>query len=530
MKKLFDYHPYLFALYPFLFFFAHNKNQLILSDFFITGTVVFFICTFLTTFIVLSILKFIFKDTPFAALITSLFVFMFFSYGHIHDIIAGLIVKYPSIRFELSAGFFVGPNKYAYIIFLGMIGLGLMILFRLRKKAEQITKIAGVFILFLVISSGLKILIYPFYTGNYKTNQSSSISDDELQELKEDPAIGLPDIYHFIVDSYPSKDTLKRYYGYDNTPFHDWLKSKGFYIAEKSYSNYAYSVVSIPSMLNMVHLEGLKGFPDKESVDETIPFQMIKENKVAKYFQSLGYKYVHVSSTYPGTATSSIADHIYEGNQWSNQTTIKLIGNTPLKPLYDSNFNRDERGRILYAFEQVPKIEDEIKGPKFVFVHFLSPHSPFVFGPNGEERSYPPGFIELSDTSDINNAVEPFLDQVKHMNMRMKSIIEKLLSNPEKQPIILMHADHGPGMIKGWDAPYEGDYMINHMRIFSSYYLPKGGDKHLYPSVTLVNLYPIIFNHYFQGNFEMKEDKSYFSHAGSRYDFTDVTELVEYEE
>jgi hypothetical protein len=50
-----------------------------------------------------------------------------------------------------------------------------------------------------------------------------------IQELTrpQDP----PDVYYFILDSYTRADLLKEAYGYDNSPFLDALRERGFYVA-----------------------------------------------------------------------------------------------------------------------------------------------------------------------------------------------------------------------------------------------------------------------------------------------------------
>ena len=47
------------------------------------------------------------------------------------------------------------------------------------------------------------------------------------------------------------------------------------------------------------------------------------------------------------------------------------------------------RATIRYELETLPRLPRDIQGPKFVFVHVMGPHEPFVFGPDGENVFYP---------------------------------------------------------------------------------------------------------------------------------------------
>ena len=49
------------------------------------------------------------------------------------------------------------------------------------------------------------------------------------------------------------------------------------------------------------------------------------------------------------------------------------------------------------------------------------------------------------------------------------------------------------------------------MGILNAYYLPKGGNKTLYKTITPVNSFRKIFNHYFKTDYKILDDVSYFS-------------------
>lgn len=66
------------------------------------------------------------------------------------------------------------------------------------------------------------------------------------------------------------------------------------------------------------------------------------------------------------------------------------------------------------------------------------------------------------------------------------------------------------------------------LRNFEAFYLPGGGDALFYKSVTPVNIFRLIFNFYFQANYPLLDDKSYFAPGNYQYKFFDVTDKAKY--
>ena len=64
------------------------------------------------------------------------------------------------------------------------------------------------------------------------------------------------------------------------------------------------------------------------------------------------------------------------------------------------------------------------------------------------------------------------------------------------------------------------------MSILNAYYLPDQNTELIYDSITPVNSFRLILNAYFNANYELLEDKSYFSDYGQPYNFTDVTKIL----
>ena len=73
-----------------------------------------------------------------------------------------------------------------------------------------------------------------------------------VEDIKQN---NMPDIYYIVLDEYAGIQTLKNKFNFDNSEFYNYLSKKGFIISSKSYSHYPYTILSIPSSLNMQYLD-----------------------------------------------------------------------------------------------------------------------------------------------------------------------------------------------------------------------------------------------------------------------------------
>lgn len=82
------------------------------------------------------------------------------------------------------------------------------------------------------------------------------------------------------------------FFGYDNSPFLDFLRRKGFYVASSSTANYPRTSISLASSLNMGYLTG-----DPERIaGEASTRPLLQNHAVGSYLKSLGYRYLHLGS------------------------------------------------------------------------------------------------------------------------------------------------------------------------------------------------------------------------------------------
>jgi hypothetical protein len=158
----------------------------------------------------------------------------------------------------------------------------------------------------------------------------------------------------------------------------------------------------------------------------------------------------------------------------------------------------------LYALDRLQDVPN-LPGPKLVFAHLVIPHPPYVFGPNGE-------YIDIRPYDTVNNLYTDedhrrgYTAAVEYIDKRMLEILPKLIHSSKTPPIIVLAGDHGFG---------EYDTVTQNLEAF---YTPDA-PSHFYASITPVNIFRVLFDSYFNGNFDPLPDVSYISTQGKYFNF-----------
>ena len=199
----------------------------------------------------------------------------------------------------------------------------------------------------------------------------------------------LPDIYWVLPDGYGRADILREIYDYDNGPFLRALQAKGFFVATRATCNYSTTALSVASILNGDYVGKLVSGDLDSFADWRIVRALVSNNRLGRFLKRQGYTTYSVSNQYYNVRWRS-ADHYVSEWWFLNQFEDTLLGRTPVPwlsrwlrtPLrYELHRRRNE-----YNLDATIRLVPE-PGPKFVFVHLLSPHAPFVVGPEGEPRN-----------------------------------------------------------------------------------------------------------------------------------------------
>jgi hypothetical protein len=494
-------HYLLIAVYPVIALLAHNIEEIKM-----VVAVRSLVISILASVLIYLVLRAILKDGTKAALLTTITLGLFFSYGQIYD----LLEQVSIFGLQLGRHRLLAPLwLIAFISFF----LGI---YRTKRPLKNWNSLFN-----LVTAVALVFPLWQIGAFAFRSLQASgqTINNPSTQSLHIPPGQAAPDVYYFILDAYARDDIMKESFDLDNTPFITALEQMGFTVARCSQSNYAQTQLSLSSSLNMDYLQKLDPNYSPGQTTRVGLEEWIRHSTVRRAFEGLGYTIVAFETGFKGTQWEdadkylSPSSGVFQSMQAVGgpnsfevmllQTSAGLIlsdAATALPKFLQADFNnplRIHRDLILFDLDQLSKLP-KIPGPKFVFAHLVIPHPPYVFGPNGEfidyEKEYKPGYR----------------DQVIYLNKRLLTLLPQMISDSSTPPIIILQGDHGP--IGG--NPYE------RMKNLNAYFLPGGGAQSLPQNITPVNSFRWIFNHYFGGSYPLLENTSYYSVYSEPFDFT----------
>lgn len=488
-------HPLFFGVYPVLALVGININEVEPSVLWRPLLVILLsVLVFLTAFGLFS------RDWHRAALLLSIFIFLFFIYGHLYGYLK---------RIEIS-GFILGRHRQMLPLWVGIGLLGAWWVMRKARNPAAYTPILNLFSIFLLIYPTVQTISYVI-----QRKQAEKAARAAAEAKGATLPLGYaPDIYYIILDAYGRADVMKEMFGYDNTSFLQALESRGFYVAECSQSNYAQTMLSLTSSLNFDYLDSLTSSltPDE---DTRAPLRALGQyNNARKFLTSQGYNIVSFATNFPVSEWKDANYFLRPVSQGMNDFELMLAQTSAWRAPMDMTDKPPERTsaewyrrRTLSALEQMETTVPDILSPKFVFAHLVIPHHPFVFGPDGKElNSIEAGVPEFEEYK------IKYPDQVTYINKRITAIVDLILQTAQNPPVIVIQGDHGP-------APF--DVIANRMKNLNVYYFPENAEG-LYPTITPVNTFRLIFNKYFGQNYPMLEDRSLYSAYDIPYNYEEI--------
>ncbi len=490
MKKAPAVHPFLFAVFPILALYAYNIKSIPVPLGELAGPLAVSLACAAVLFLAF---RAAFKDPAKAGLLVSLLLLWFLSFGHI----AGQVAVW-------TEGIFNRSLFFATAILVGLIAF---LVVRSRRDFGGLTRVLN------VVSATLVILNLAS-AAQTLARRPRVVVDPEVKVSRQTSV--RPNIYYIVFDAYTRADILEEVFSFDNSGFLSGLEARGFVVAGRSYANYNLTHQSLASSLNFTLLDVIAKDIGGASSDREPLFGMIRENRAMAFLKGQGYKLVTVSSSIEPTDIRSVDRYFGFARSESEFRTV-LLNTTPL-PLFfrrgqDGSSYDVHRKRILNAFRALEEAPRE-KGPFFLFVHIMSPHPPFVFGPNGEPVE-PDYLFSMVDADRLHGGAEAavrdyivrYREQLAFLNKKILEAVDALLSRSPEPPIIILQGDHGSRAYADLDRP-EASYFRENLAILNAYHLPGDGRALVYPGLSPVNTFRVIFKHYFGAELELLEDRS----------------------
>ncbi len=435
--------------------------------------------------------KLIFRDWDRAALALLIILLFFFIYGQVYNVLEDVTL----------GGISLFRHRTLLPLFILLLLISLVLVFRRRNRPSLSP--------YWLNLLSIVLLVYPVFqivsdiVQQWSAERVVSASNSQSAANKNQP-----DIYYIILDAYGRADVLQNLLGYDNIDFLNALRQRGFYVADCSQANYAYTEFSLTSSLNYDYLDQLD-----VSHSRAERIALLKHSAIRSFLDSEGYEIVafptgwaftewkdadlYVDYQRPVTALTEFETLILD------TTMFRVVSDFLSSNQADASHKDLRRLRVFSLLENIKKLPHR-DGNLFVFAHLVVPHPPYTFGPNGEV----PAFQGKDAT--VEEIAAAYVDQVKFVNKETLHVIDTLIQNSEIPPAIIVQGDHGP-------LPDLTEKPAERLSIFNAYYLSGVPmDKILYPSISPVNSFRIVLNSYFEQNLPLLEDISYFGPEDDR--------------
>jgi hypothetical protein len=510
-------HPFLLGVFPIVSLYSHNVYELPLEVMLkpiglslgVIGTIWL-------------ILWGVTRDSRKSGLVTSLLVVLFFGFESFH------------FAFQLSYNYLKSfwvehdvqiPSLIALAMESTLGIVGVVAIFRWIRRPEFWTTYLNAFTLILVALPAVSLI-------SSRVRESGNAHRESVARSVGRQQGWTPDIYFIVLDGYARSDVMKDNYDYDNKPFLDGLRRRGFFVANQSNSNYCQTPLSLSSTLNLDYLDTMI----EPGSHDLLPLKyLISHNRFVEQIRARGYKTISFATGFDPTENTEADLYLAPGEGRSAFNDI-LIDMTPLTLILDDSKWADRfsssRKRTQFILDRLPSIA-RMPGPKFTFAHFLCPHPPFLFGENGEDvspRSFGPG-REMAVKK-----LDPFIGtpeyvrqgyrkQATYLTKRIERVIDQILSQSAEPPVIVLQSDHG-----AWLHYHPNDVDATELRerfgTLNAIYIPGKKYEGLTDQAVSVNTFRIVLNNVFGTKLPLLEARNYFSTLWEPLVLIDVTQRM----
>lgn len=446
------FYPWLLGIYPILHLYAENLGKVVESEvipsilLMLAGTTIFFY-----------VIKRRVRKTHLTAIITGVCIIGFSLSGHTYELV-------------------FMPRSLAIWTILILLGLAALSI-RLRKVgsdrffgqlAPSFNVIALVLLKFQLISLAAGFIEFSKYVHVYADHMPGTSLRQNVP--KEMDSATRPDIYFIIPDGYPSDSWMKSTENYDNSDFTKALEDRGFIVVGHAQSNYAITVLSLPSILNMQYYQSN---PSPYSDRDYLRLEAAN-SRVSHRLAEMGYTYIQLlsGSFIPSPAADIVRDFTPQGTiditidntrlldglltqrlpmvadlamiersykhsffeAYMDTTLLRLARSRLGKLLQNAQglpYHTSAPERFLETIDEVISISS-MSEATFTIIHLLKPHTPVVFNERGEAIPW-----------NRKPTPEEFFAELRFINSRFLQMIDSILARSKNPPIIIFQADHG---------------------------------------------------------------------------------------
>lgn len=498
-------HPILFAVYPFLFLYASNVEEwAIIAPERMVGPMVITLVFSLALF---EFLRLRWENAHKAGHVVSWLLILFFSYGHVRSALGPGLER-------------VVPHAVQLGLWIALFAGGVWLVRRARGTLRDATRIANVVSVALVAMPLVTLGAFAVTgLGVEASATTAALGDPPTLVMPADP----PNLYYIIPDEYANAHVLEETYDFDNSPFLDALRARGFGVAERSAGGYGMTYLSLASALNLGYLEDLAEEGHYAGTSFAPVTRLIQENLVATLLKEQGYRYVVFRSGWAPTSESPLADEVVPCGRDVSEYERVLGRSTVLEAAWDQTKGNGKRARLACAFDHLARLPHRGEEPFFALVHLVAPHPPWVHDAEGNAVYVDDGPGLGTDEEEAKRA---YVAQLQWLNARLLEALDAIVAQ-DPDAVIVLQSDTGPTRLLGSYASEPSDEAIRErMRVLNAIRLGRQGGDAVPHDLSPVNAWRLVLGERFGAEMEMLPTRSFFSTYDEPFGLRDVTDIA----
>ena len=434
---------------------------------------------------------FFFRDFKKASLITMIWLIFFFFFPAVHEWLKG---HSPIALF----------HRYSFLLVFSTALLIWMFIF-LKKTSIRFYRF-GVFLntlLIIYVLIDVAGIVWKINSNNHKRLSVTGFAEN--RDFTVCDTCRKPDIYFLLFDEYASTISLRENYNCLND-IDTFFINRGFSVQELSHSNYNFTPFSMSSILNMSYVGGLKNVQSVTVDDYANSGLLIRDNHVSSFLKAHDYDIVNLTLFDLAGNPSPIEQSFLplKTKLITERTTFArlkkdlgwvLMARFPFNIFFKKNHmqNMHDNEKFLQEVQNISK-EDSEK-PRFIYGHFIMPHTPFYFDKSGNQKDISTLIKERTFDS------KPYCEYLVYTNQKMRSLISTIQSNDPGAVIIVM-GDHGLRGVVPETYPHHFFQNLN------AVYFPDRNYSCLYDSISGVNQFRVVLNKLFNQNLALIKDST----------------------
>lgn len=317
-----------------------------------------------------------------------------------------------------------------------------------------------------------------------------------------------PDIYYIILDAYARDDVLQELYHFDNSPFIEAIKAKGFYVVDQARANYAQTRLSLASSMDMNYLPAIAENADYDAHHPTFR-RLRKSGAAVQCLRKKGYRYRYVGSRHYPSNDAADEEFYYGGT--NGDFVLTFIATTALEIVRDAlrigDWFDDDWEFHEFQFDHIPHVPEST--PSFTFAHVCSPHHPYLYDRNGRL----PQVVHREESTP-----KDYLEQLRYLNQEVLQLVDEIDRVSQGKAVIILQADHGSDF-QGMPTRPSATQLAERMSIFHAVKAPPEVQRRLYSTMTPVNTFRLVFAGLFGDTLPRLPDRSFYSSYDTPFRF-----------